>query len=128
MTDSYRHPPQPPFATGLKGRCPRCGEGPLFDGFLKTVPRCAVCGLDLGFADSADGPAFFIMSFVGLVVVVAAFIVEFTIQPPYWVHAVLWIPSILVLSLLFLRPAKGVMIALQYRHDAREGRLHGREG
>src|SRR3712207_9462881 len=53
-----------PYATGLAGCCPRCGKGKLFRGFLALAPRCEVCGLDFGFADSADGPAFFIMSIV----------------------------------------------------------------
>jgi uncharacterized protein (DUF983 family) len=108
---------------GLAGRCPRCGQGPLFAGFLKVAPRCEKCGLDFQFADSADGPAFFVMSLAGFVVVCAALVVEVLYQPPYWLHAVLWLPLILVATLLPLRPAKGLMIALQYHHKAAEGRL-----
>jgi len=108
---------------GLAGRCPRCGEGKLFDGFLQVAPRCQSCGLDFSFADSADGPAFFVMALSGFVVVFAALAVEVSFSPPYWVHAVLWIPLILITTLLPLRPAKGVLIALQYHHKAEEGRL-----
>jgi uncharacterized protein (DUF983 family) len=110
---------------GLAGRCPRCGEGALFTGFLKVAPRCAGCGQDFTFADSADGPAFFVMSIAGFIVVLAALIVEVLYQPPYWLHALLWIPLILVLTLLPLRPVKGLLIALQYHHKAAEGRLVG---
>jgi uncharacterized protein (DUF983 family) len=110
---------------GLAGCCPRCGQGALFQGFLKVAPRCEVCGLDFSFADSADGPAFFVMSFAGFVVVAAALVVEVLYQPPYWVHALLWIPLILAMTLLPLRPIKGLLIALQFHHKAAEGRLAG---
>ncbi|MCB9993290.1 MAG: DUF983 domain-containing protein [Hyphomicrobiaceae bacterium] len=110
-----------PFATGFAGRCPRCGEGHLFAGFLKTSSRCESCGLDLAFADSGDGPAIFIMFIVGFVVVSLALIVNVLFNPPMWVHLLLWIPVTIGLSLALLRPFKGIMIALQYRNDAREG-------
>jgi uncharacterized protein (DUF983 family) len=105
------------------GRCPRCGRGKLFKGFLQTAPSCTDCGLDYGFADAGDGPAVFIILFVGFLVVAAALIVEVAIQPPMWLHFILWIPLTLVLSLGLLRPLKGLMIGLQYRHKAAEGRL-----
>ncbi|MBM3528048.1 MAG: DUF983 domain-containing protein [Alphaproteobacteria bacterium] len=111
-----------PFCTGLTCRCPRCGQGRLFQGFLELRPRCEHCGLDLAFADSGDGPAVFVILLAGLVVVGAALIVEFKYEPPFWVHALLWGPSILAVTLLPLRPMKGLMIALQYRHKAAEGR------
>src|SRR5882757_8850523 len=110
---------------GLRCRCPRCGEGRLFEGFLTLQPRCERCGLDYSFADSADGPAFFVMSISGFIVVFAALAVEVLYQPPFWLHAVLWLPLILVTTLLPLRPAKGLMIAVQYHHKAAEGRLAG---
>src|SRR3954471_949435 len=110
---------------GLRCRCPHCGEGALFTGFLTLLPRCERCGLDYSFADSADGPAFFVMSISGFIVVFSALAVEVLYQPPFWLHAVLWLPLILITTLLPLRPAKGVMIALQYHHRAAEGRLAG---
>jgi len=79
---------------GLWCRCPRCGEGKLFTGFLTLRPRCEVCGLDYGFADSGDGPAVFIMFLAGAIVVGAALVTEILFQPPYWVHAALWLPLI----------------------------------
>ena len=110
---------------GLAGRCPRCGKGALFSGFLKVAPRCDNCGLDFSFADSADGPAFFVMSIAGFIVVLCALVVEVIFQPPYWLHALVWIPLILALTILPLRPAKGLLIALQFHHKAAEGRLAG---
>jgi len=112
-----------PWTAGLAGRCPRCGEGRLFKGFLSLSQRCETCGLDLGFADSADGPAFFIMSIVGILVVGLALIIEFTYEPPIWLHLVMWSVLTVILSLALARPAKGLMVALQYHHRAAEGRL-----
>jgi uncharacterized protein (DUF983 family) len=112
-----------PMTTGLAGRCPRCGQGRLFKGFLSLQPRCEACGLDYSFADSGDGPAFFIMSIVGIVVVGLALWVEFAYEPPIWLHIVLWFALTAILSLALARPAKGLMIALQYVHRAEEGRL-----
>ena len=111
---------------GIRGRCPRCGEGKLYQGFLGLKPKCESCGLDYGFADAGDGPAVFGILIGGFIVVFAAMIVEIMYQPPYWVHAALWVPLILIVTLGPLRPIKGVLIALQYHHKAAEGRLEQR--
>ncbi len=110
---------------GLRCACPRCGKGKLFRGFLTIPPRCEVCGLDYGFADSGDGPAVFIMFIAGFIVVGAALVTEVLYHPPYWVHGALWLPLILVVTLGLLRPMKGLMIALQYYHKAAERRFGG---
>jgi uncharacterized protein (DUF983 family) len=115
-----------PISRGLLGRCPRCGEGHLFHGFLTLRPACERCGLNYGFADAGDGPAVFVILIGGFIVVFAALITEFVYQPPYWVHAVLWLPLILLVTLGPLRPMKGLLIALQYHHKAEEGRLEHR--
>ena len=112
-----------PIARGLRGRCPRCGEGKLFQGFLTLRPACERCGLDFAFADAGDGPAVFVILLGGAIVVFAALITEVVYQPPYWLHAMLWLPLVLIVTLAPLRPIKGLMIALQYHHKAQEGRL-----
>ena len=112
-----------PTATGLRGRCPRCGKGHLFKGFLTLSPACEACGLDLTFADTADGPAFFVMSLVGIVVVGLALWIEFTYEPPLWLNLLIAVVLLAVLSLALLRPLKGLMVALQYHHKAEQGRL-----
>jgi uncharacterized protein (DUF983 family) len=109
--------------TGLGGACPRCGRGRLFKGFLAIRPKCEACGLDFTFIDSGDGPAFFVMSAVGLVIVALAMWVEFAFEPPIWVHMAIWVPLTIVLSLALVRPAKGLLIALQFTNKAAEGRL-----
>ena len=118
----YDRSPPPPVSTGLRGRCPRCGQGRLFSGFLAVRPSCESCGLDFAFADSGDGPAFFVMSIVGIVVVALALWTEFTYEPPLWVHAALWLPLSTILSLGMVRPLKGLMVAVQYANKAEEGR------
>lgn len=123
MSDEYTGPKVSAIAAGFKGRCPRCGKGSLFDGFIKVADECKVCRFDLRFADSADGPVVFITMIVGFIVVGAALVVEFSYQPPIWLHMVLWIPLLTILALGMLRPAKGLLIAAQYHHRAEEGRL-----
>ena len=90
-------------------------------------PSCDVCGLDYSFADAGDGPAVFIMFLAGFVVVGAALVTEVEYEPPYWVHAVLWIPLILIVTIGPLRPMKGLMIALQFHHKAEQHRFDDRD-
>src|SRR5215213_3446026 len=111
------------IATGLAGRCPRCRKGHLFAGFLTVRKDCEDCGLDYSFADAGDGPAIFVILISGFIVVGAALIVEAIYQPPFWLHAMLWGPLILAVTLLPLRALKGLLIVLQYHHAAAEGRL-----
>jgi uncharacterized protein (DUF983 family) len=120
------HASPSPFVAGVMCRCPRCGKGALFQGLLTLGPRCDTCGLDYAFADSGDGPAIFIMLVAGFVVVGCALVVEIVYQPPFWLHAVLWVPLVLAVTILPLRPMKGLLIALQYHHKAAEGRLQRR--
>lgn len=112
-----------PVAAGLACRCPRCGRGRLFKGFLTIAPRCEACDLDYGFIDAGDGPAVFVILIGGFIVVALAFWVEAVYQPPLWLHAVLWIPAILIVTLGLLRPFKALLVAFQYRNKAAEGRL-----
>ncbi|MCR5858739.1 DUF983 domain-containing protein [Mesorhizobium sp. J428] len=121
--DQAHYPPVEPFGAGFRGRCPRCGEGQLFDGYISLKPRCTVCGLDYDFADSADGPAVFVMLIIGFIVVGLALWLEVSYGPPLWVHFLLWVPLVLILCLPTLRWLKGIMIALQYSNKAAEGRL-----
>ena len=126
MVDPAVTPPNPILA-GLAGRCPRCGKGKMFSGFLRLKPACEVCGLDYSFVDAGDGPAVFVILIAGFIVVGAALVVETLYQPPFWLHAAMWLPLILVTTLAPLRALKGVLIALQYHHKAAEGRLERRD-
>lgn len=108
---------------GLGCKCPRCGRGALYDGFLTVAERCGVCGLDLRKADSGDGPAIFLIFILGALVVPLALLVEASFEPPMWLHMVIWSAVILGAALVLLRPMKGVMIALQYKHRASDSGL-----
>lgn len=113
-----------PIVAGLRCRCPNCGKGPLFQGFLKVSPRCEACGFDLRAANSGDGPAVFIILIVGMLVCFAALVTEVMVHPPIWAHLALWLPLTAILVLALMRPFKGVMLALQFHHKASEAR-HG---
>jgi uncharacterized protein (DUF983 family) len=107
----------------LKGLCPRCGQGPLFDGYIALKKQCPACGLDYAMFDAGDGPMVFGILIVGAIVCGLALWVEFTFQPPLWVHAALWLPLICFLTAIFLRLSKSALLVLQYKHKAGEGRL-----
>jgi uncharacterized protein (DUF983 family) len=94
-------------------------------GFLGMAPQCNVCGLDLAFADSGDGPAVFVCLFAGFIVLGAALWVELKYEPPFWVHLVIFLPMTLVVCIGLLRPLKGLLVALQFRNKAEQGRLQG---
>src|SRR5262249_13597801 len=110
------------LSTGLACRCPRCGRGRLFRGFLSVVPACESCGLDLTGADSADGPAVFIILIVGALVVPLALVTAGWFSPPVWVHMLLLGPLLPTASLALLPPAKAWLTALQYKHRSGEAR------
>jgi len=120
MPDDRHYPPQSPVSVGLSGRCPRCGQGRLFDGVLKLAPRCQACGLD--YADPGDGAAMFVILIGNFCILAAALWLEFTFSPPFWVHVVLWLPLVLIYCIVALRLIKGVLVALQYVNKAAEGR------
>jgi uncharacterized protein (DUF983 family) len=105
------------------GLCPRCGDGSLFAGYLTVARGCTRCGLDYASFDPGDGPAVFVILIVGFLVAGGALIVEVKFQPPYWVHAVIWLPTIFLLTFGFLRLVKSTLLVLQYKHRAGEARL-----
>jgi len=108
---------------GILGRCPACGQGKLFRGYLTLADRCNRCGLNYGFADAGDGATVFVILVAGFILVAGALFVEVRYAPPYWLHAVIWGPLAILVPLALLRPFKGVLVALQFRHKAQEGRL-----
>jgi uncharacterized protein (DUF983 family) len=125
--DKAHWAPVEPIRAGLSGRCPRCGEGRLFSGFLTVGKGCGVCGLDYGFADAGDGPAVFVILIIGFIVVGLALWMEVSLNPPLAIHFVIWIPLAIVLCLMALRLLKGVLVTLQYANKAAEGRLDDNE-
>ena len=111
------------LAAGLKARCPRCGKGALFLKGLVLRDRCRSCGLSYAFVDSGDGPAVFAIFILGFLILGGALLVEFKLNPPVWVHIVLWGLLTPLFAFFLLRVLKSTLIAVQYRHKAEEGRL-----
>lgn len=110
---------QPPIGTallrGARGRCPACGEGKLFNGYLRLVDECAHCHAPLGRIRADDAPPYFTILIVGHVLVPIVFVVERAWQPPMWLHMAIWLPLFAILSALFLRPIKGAVVAWMMR-------------
>lgn len=117
------HTVAPFLSTVLHSRCPRCGKGALYEGYLKIRPSCPECGLSFDAFNTGDGPAVLVMFPVGFLVVGLALWVEVNYQPDYWVHAALWLPLALGLSLGLLPLFKTALSYIQYKHQAEEGRL-----
>ena len=116
------HPPHPAEAA-LRGICPRCGAPGLFAGVLRFAHRCPACGLDYDGFNVGDGAAAFLILIIGAIVSVLAIVLELSVSPPWWVHVILWLPLTLGLTVVSLRFAKGLLLALEYRNAAREGRI-----
>ncbi len=105
---------------GIRGRCPRCGRGKLFHGYLKVADRCSVCDLDFSGHDTGDGPVVPLMLVVGGIIVGLALWLELSFEPPLWVHAVIWLPTVMLMTLAVLPPLKGINIVLQHRYRSTE--------
>lgn len=112
-----------PYVAGMRGKCPRCGEGALFKGYLELRSSCEHCGLDYAKADSADGPAVFAIFIVGFLAVAFAFIARFVWYAPIWLAFSASALFALISILGLLRPLKATLIALQYANNAEEGRV-----
>ncbi|TNE35189.1 MAG: DUF983 domain-containing protein [Alphaproteobacteria bacterium] len=107
-----------PLRAGLTCKCPTCGRGKLFRGFLDIQEACPACGQDFSEINSGDGPAVFIILIVGCIVGGLAVWMELAFSPPYWLQLTIWLPTILILSIGLLRPFKAYLIALQFKHKA----------
>ena len=113
-------PPSPVWA-GLRGRCPHCGKGYLFAGFVEVAPACDVCGQDFSKADSGDGPVIFIIMLASLIVLGSMLVIDTIYSPPMWLQMVIWMPVMTCIVLGMMRPFKGVLITLQFHHKAGQG-------
>ena len=116
-----------PLTAALRGLCPRCGNRSLFAGLTSFAPKCRACGLDFAAFNVGDGPAAFLIFIVGGIVVGLAIWLELKASPPWWVHVLLWVPLATAMTIGLLRIGKGLLLALEYRHRAREGRIQDPE-
>lgn len=115
-TPEIDYPPLSPYKTGLAGKCPRCGSGRLFIGYFDVAERCSSCGLDYSFADGGNGPDSLVILLVAFVVMGLALSTEVNFNPPLWLHFLIWVPLVIVLTPLVLRSMKGLLVALLYKN------------
>ena len=115
------YPPLDPTKMGLRGKCPRCGQGQMFSGVLKIMPDCSMCGLDFSALDVGDGAVVFVVMVANILVLGGALAVENIFSPPIWLHIILWPIIIVVLCVWLTRLIKGVLLAHQYVRKAAHG-------
>ena len=111
-----------PQRAGLRCKCPECGNGAVFRGFLEMQECCRDCGADFSSADAGDGPAFFVMFLVAILVTPPVILLQAWLEPPYWVQLLIWSPVVLGLTMVLLRPFKATLFALQWHNKAEEAR------
>ena len=111
-----------PVSTGIAGRCPKCGEGALFKGFLKFNESCEACGADFSQEDTGDGPAFFVMTIVMFIFIPMVVAFQFLTDAPAWLIFVIWAPILVIACIALLRPLNGIMFNTQWVNKAREVR------
>jgi uncharacterized protein (DUF983 family) len=114
---------QPPiWRAALFALCPECGAPGLFEGAARFRDRCPACGLDTGRYNVGDGPAAFLTMIIGALLIVAALLLDFALNPPLWVHVILWVPLTVAAVIYGLRLAKAALLASEHQRQAAEGR------
>ena len=111
----------------LKALCPRCGRRTLYAGYIRFAESCTYCGLDFTRFNVGDGPAAFLTLIIGTIIVALAIWLEVAASPPFWVHILIWLPLTVAGVMASLRFAKAALIGIEYRNQAREGRVDKRE-
>ena len=109
-------PRLPPAKTGIRCRCPRCGQGEIYRGLLTVTNCCTHCDLDLSPHDTGDGASVFVIFILGSLIVPLALWFELAFSPPIWLHLIIWPPVIIAMGVAFLRPVKATLIALHFRN------------
>jgi uncharacterized protein (DUF983 family) len=105
---------------GFKGICPKCGQGRIFESFLKVAHHCNHCNQELFHHKADDMPAYIVITIVGHIIVPLFIWVMVSYNIPDWVHFSIWIPATLILSVLLLQPVKGAIVAFQWLY-----KMHG---
>jgi uncharacterized protein (DUF983 family) len=116
-----------PAQVAFRGLCPRCGSATLFGGMATFAANCRACGLDFAAFNVGDGPAAFLILIIGALITGLAIAFELAVGPPWWAHVLVWLPLTLIAVIGSLRVAKAALLALEYRHKAREGQIAGGE-
>jgi uncharacterized protein (DUF983 family) len=106
---------------GAKGRCPSCGETKLFSGYLRVVPVCSICAAPLGTYPSDDAPPYITMLLVLHLIIPIIVVLEETVEPPFWLDGIIFLPLAAILTLLLLPVVKGATIGLLLRLQVQRG-------
>jgi uncharacterized protein (DUF983 family) len=114
--------PESLVTLAIKGGCPQCDARSLFDGPVSFAPKCTSCGLDIAGFNVGDGPAAFLIMIVGAIVTIGAIWLQLAVEPPFWVHILIWLPVTAALVIGLLRVAKAALLIIEYRRSAHEGR------
>ena len=122
-TEGALPPPLPLFVAGTRGLCPRCGERTIYAGLIKFADRCSACGLDFTQFNVGDGPAAFLTLIIGTIIVAAAVFLQVAYSPPVWLQMLIWVPVTAAAVVASLRVAKGVLLIVEYRQAAHEGKV-----
>ena len=129
MTKFENHKGQPAIMrAAFFGLCPQCGAQSMFASATQFNSTCPVCALDYGQFNVGDGPAALMIIPIGALIITLAVLLDIAVRPPFWVHALIWIPLTAVIVVTFLRVAKGIMLTLEYRNRAGEAKLTKIEG
>lgn len=123
MTRNETQEGQPGIAkAALSALCPQCGSKTLYAGLTRFANRCPTCGLDFDSFNVGDGPAAFLTMGIAAIIIVLAILLDIAARPPFWVHAVIWIPVTTAMTVWSLRVAKAALLAAEFRNRAGEGR------
>jgi uncharacterized protein (DUF983 family) len=113
-------PVKPAMLRGWRRRCPKCGAGPLFRGYLKVRDACPVCGQELHHHRADDGPAYLTILIVGHLLAPALMFTFVKFRPEPMVMITGFTIGTVALSLFLLPRLKGALVGLQWAN-----RMHG---
>ena len=100
---------------GIMNRCPNCGEGAVFQGFLRVAEECRVCHAPLGSLRADDAPPYIVIFLAGHLLIPPIFWIERAYEPPMWLHMAVWLPLFAVICTLLLRPVKGGVVGWMWK-------------
>lgn len=105
---------------GFRRRCPNCGDGVIFDSYLKVSDHCPVCSEDFHHHRADDGPAYLTILIVGHLMAPLLHVAFTHFRPDPLVLATVFTIGCVALSLYLLPRLKGLIVGIQWAR-----RMHG---
>lgn len=93
----------------------------MFASLTQFSSKCSHCGLYYDGFNVGDGPAALMVIPIGAIIITLAILLDIAVRPPFWVHALIWVPFTAIVVVAFLRFVKCLMLTLEYRNRAGEG-------